>query len=87
MLTNDTIKDVDYLRDVLNEMSFEMGVDRAALLTHTSSGEALYFLVCTDPDGEWFFIEDVGDNGKWRYLSLDDLPRFSGSHLMAAMRW
>lgn len=87
MITNDTITTIDHLRDVLNELNFDAGEDRAAIILYTGSTIApqsnLFFLVATDPDGEWFFLADPSDKGKWRHFALGDLPTFHASHLIA----
>ncbi len=86
MITNDTITTIDHLRDALDELNYEVGVDRATIILYngTRPVESLFFLVATDPDGEWFFLADRADNGKWRHVRLDELPPFTGSHLVAA---
>lgn len=87
LLVNESVGDVGHLRNALDELNFDAGVDRAALLifggTRLRPTSALFFLVCTDPDGEWRFLSDPDDTGEWQLVGLDRLPLFSSSYLMA----
>lgn len=60
----------------------ESGHDQAILfiqypstVLHTN-GHIMYFLVCTDPDGKWYWLNDPEDTGwtKVKRNSISDLP-------------
>lgn len=76
------ISTIDQLRDKLDQLNFNGGIDRAALmLRHHGGHTSLFFLVCTDPDGEWLFLADPGDTGEWKGHRLAGLPSFTAIYL------
>lgn len=75
----DYIGDIDTLRGLLETFT-ERGIDKASLIVdyspaQTSELAQQYFLICTDPDGEWFWVNDPHDTG-WTMIErhpLEDL--------------
>lgn len=74
-----TIETLDELRDYLQDLNYEEGIDHTALTA--GSEKALFFAFCTDPDGEWFLetgdprerFEEEGEEYVYVPLSLDHL--------------
>lgn len=62
--------DQDLLADVLEELRVT-GFDRAVMMVEELTTDpnprhnpgSMYWLVCTDPDGEWYWINDHHDTG------------------------
>ncbi|WP_159600273.1 hypothetical protein [Agromyces humi] len=60
------------LTDRLGELT-EQGLSQAAALPGGRYSDVV-FLVCTDPDGEWFYLGDrSGDNLKFRTYPIGEL--------------
>lgn len=62
------------LLELLSDLNYEAGCDQAAMVENSQTS-SVQFLVCTEPDADWWWLNDKsGDQWKYkRYRRVDEI--------------